>query len=189
MYFKHSTLDEVKKVLQDYINDYDARVKAWEAVTIDKKKNGEDFAQIGRSIKGAKIGVYYPVEEPTHPYLTIYYKTSAGFQSDHLAIYYYIDTLTEEERTSRKVIYNNGILRHTSQMTADEIRFEIVKTINNYNDQIKSLKNQLKQSEKMFTKYRKAIEKAESELEKADKVLRGESIFPTSLYFAITEQH
>lgn len=186
MKFKYSTLDEVKKVLQGYINDYEAKVKAWEAVTIDKKKNGEEFSQIGRAIKGAKIGVYYAVEDPTHPYLTIYYKTAAEYQSDHLAIYYYLDTLTEEERSRRQIIYDNGILRNTSPMTAEEIRLEIVKTINNYSDEIKNLKNQLKQAEKLFTKYRKAIEKAESELNKADKVLRGESIFPTSLYFAIT---
>lgn len=186
MYYKYSTLDDVKKVLQGYINDYEARVKAWEAVTVDKKKNGEEFSQIGRAIKGAKIGVYYPVEESTFPYLTIYYENSAGLQSDHLAIYYYIDKLTEEQRSSRQIIYDNVILRNTSPMTTNEICIEIEKTITNYNDKIKNLKNQLKQAEKMFTKYRKAIEKAESELEKADKVLRGESFLPTSLYFAIT---
>ena len=186
MYFKYDNFDEVKTELVKMLADYQARVRAWEAVTIEKKKNGEEMAQLGRALKNARIGGYYPVEDAAHPYISIYYE-SYGYKSDHLEAFFY-DGKTPKDGNKRDPLPVERWQEKTYKMTADDIREAISKEIDSYNSYISSLKKQIEQGREIFDEYRAAIEEAEKRLTERDKQLReaGE-IYPTSLYHRIKE--
>ena len=186
MYFKYDNFDEIKIELVKMIADYQARVKVWETVTIEKKKNGEEMAQLGRALKNARIGAYYPVEDAAHPYITISYQSN-GYKTDNIAIYFNGEDLPKDGRERAK-LGGCGFIRETYAMTPDDIREAIRKTIDTYKNRITSLKNQIEQGREMFEEYRAAIEEAEKRLTERDKQLReaGEN-YPTSLYHRIKE--
>lgn len=186
MYFKYKNFDEVKTELEKMIIDYKTRLHTWEAVTIEKKKNGEEFAQLGRALKNARIGAYYPVEDGAHPYITINYY-AGGYQSDQIAIYFYKEDLPKDGK-DRPQLCAGYYTRDTYAMDADDIRNAIYKTIEKYRGYIDNLKKQVEQGREMFEEYRKAIDEAEKRLTERDKQLReaGE-IYPTSLYHRIKE--
>ena len=189
MYYKYRTIEEVIKHLNDYKTETRATIEAWKSVEIRKKKDGEEYAKISQAIVNAKFGQYYPVEDFTHPYITVHFKHDHAYKSDNLEAYYYMDTLTEEQRKNREVILHESWSRATSRMTADELRIAIQRRINQLEKHEKSLERQIENAPVMFKQYRDAIAKIEKEFEEADKQLRdiGE-IYPTSLYYAIKSE-
>lgn len=186
MYFKYDNFDEIKTELEKMIIDYQSRVDVWETVTIEKKKNGEEMAQLGRALRNASMGEYYPIEDAAHPYITINYYSN-GYKSDRIEAYFYEDK-TPNDGKQRDPLPVAIWQEKTYKMTADDIRAAIRKTIDKYNRYIISLKNQIEQGREIFEEYRKAIDEAEKRLTERDKQLReaGE-IYPTSLYYRIKE--
>lgn len=186
MYFKYDNFDELKTELEKMIADYQACVRAWEAVTIEKNKNGEEMAQLGRALKNASFGGYYPVEDAGHPYISIYYQSN-GYKSDHLEAFFYEDE-TPNDGNKRDRLPVESWRKKTYKMTADDIREAISEKIDRYNSYISSLKKQIEQGREIFDEYRAAIEEAEKRLTERDKQLReaGEN-YPTSLYLRIKE--
>lgn len=185
MYFKHRTVDEVIKELEEYRDSVKAKIDVWKTVEIKKKKNGEEFAKLSQAVVNAHFGKYTPVEDFTHPYLTVICRSGRWFE-DSVQAFYYVDELSVEDR-NREVTYNkNSWSRETSPMNAAELR----KAITDYIDKLEkhkiSLEKQIANAPVLFENYRKAIEKAEKELEAADKEIREKDIYPTSLYYCIT---
>ena len=183
MYFQYNNFEEIKKDLQDLINDYSAMVEAWQSVAIEKKKNGEEFAQIGRALKNAKLGQYYPFEDAGHPYITIAYK-SGYYKTDSLPIFFYEDGLPKDN-IIREALSVGYYIRQTYKMTADDIRNAINNRIGEYKKYIISLKTQLKCGEKMFNTFRNSIQNAIDKLKEEDLKIRDDKPFPTSLYHKI----
>lgn len=181
MYYKYQTLEEVIKHLEEYKTETRAKIDAWKSVEIKKKKNGEEFARLSQALVNAKTGQYYPVEDATHPYLTVTFKHGYKWISDQLEAFYYMDTLTEEQRKDRYVIPHESWSRATSPMTADELRRHILWYIERLEEHEKSLEKQIECAPEMFKAYRSAIEKAEKDLETAVKQFGNHH----SLYYAI----
>lgn len=185
MYFTFRTWEDVKNELMQRQSDYLAKLKAWENVTIEKKKNGEEFAQIGRALKNAKIGAYYPVEDAGHPYITIFYK-SDGYKSDSIPIYFNDDELPNDG-VHRDKLCGGYYTKDTFAMTHDDIRKKIQNIINVYANYADALSRQLQNGEKIFNDYRGKIKKADDELAAADMVFRNGGIFPSSLFYLTKE--
>lgn len=59
IYYKHRTAAEVVEALTEALEETKARRTAWASVEIAKKKNGEEFEQIGRAVKNASITADY----------------------------------------------------------------------------------------------------------------------------------
>ena len=82
------TLEEILKGLAATRDECAAYAEAWEAATVEKKKSGEEFASLARALKGAKMGVYAPIEDAAHPYATIYTHTAArGYTRDTIPLF------------------------------------------------------------------------------------------------------
>lgn len=128
MYFEHSTPAKVKHQLQQYLNETRAELAAWQSVTIERKKDGAEMAQLGRAIRGAKLSTTYPAHDATHPVLYVYFEANNEYRENYIRAYYYCDELPDKG-ASRKTVYNGGILRKTSPMTAQELREAIKKQI------------------------------------------------------------
>lgn len=185
MYFQYNNFEEIKKSLQDSLKDYMAMVEAWQSVTIEKKKNGEDFAQIGRALKNAKLGQCYPVEDAGHPYVTISYE-SGYYKTDSLPIFFYENELPKDNIDRNKLLVGY-CTKQTYQMTTHDIRNAIKNRVEKYKKYIVSLKNQLKYGEKMFNTFRNSIQNAIDKLKEEDLKIRDDKLFPTSLYYKIIE--
>lgn len=186
MYFVYQTFEEVKNELKKQIEEYRACVKAWEAVTVEKKKNGEEMASIGRALKNARKGAYYPVEDPAHPYITVSYQAN-GYKMDNIKIFFFSEDVPNDGRERAKLGGGYG-LRDTYEMTHDDIRQAIHKIIKDYEERIGSLEKHINEGEAMFNEYRSAIAKAEARLQERDKQLRaGGALYPTLLYYRIKE--
>ncbi len=186
MYFRNQNIEEVKTELQTQLDNYKSALAAWQAVTIHKKKDNSEFAQIGRALEGAHISTSCP-NDAAHPAIEITYKNKHGYNSDTLDIYFYCDQLPDKG-ASRETVFDGGIWqRKTSPMNAEEIRAAIANRIEIYKNRVETLKKQLEIAEKAFTNYRAAIAKAEKELREICNTAREtDEIGETSLYYAIT---
>ena len=175
------SLEDIKKELNNYLEEHEAKAIAWANVKINKKKNGEDFARFSQALENGYVGKYTPVEDGLHPYITIYTKTKSGkYVEDNIPIFYYLDELPNEDE--RKKAYKTQLLRQTTPMTNDEIMNAIKNHINKHNNYIERLKNDLKNAEKAYNNYKKALEDAEKQLLKDTQHTTQNS---SSLYYAI----
>lgn len=186
MYFKYDSFKEVKNELEKQLEDYRACVKAWEAVTLEKKKNGEEMASLGRALKNARVGAYYPVEDSAHPYITVVYQAN-GYKTDNIKIFFYSEDSPADGRERAKLGGGYG-LRDTYAMTQDDIRESLRETIKDYTRRIVSLEKQISACEDIFNEYRSAISAVERRLKERDEQLReAGDIYPTPLYYRIKE--
>lgn len=189
MYFKYKTVEEVINHLQDYLNETNKKIEAWEKVEVRKKKNGEDFARISQSFINAEFGKYTPVEDAFHPYLTVSFTHNHRYWTDEIEAFYYVDELPKDKQ-DRETIYKSSWSRATSPLTVEELCEKIASHIETLKQNAESLKLQIENAPIMFNTYRQAIADAEKALETADKELRKlkphlGDLYPTSLYYAI----
>ena len=185
MYFKYNTLDEVITELEKRRKEAEAKRNAWAMVRINKKKNGDEFARIGQAVDGAKVGGYYPVEDSTHPYLSICTRANGcGYVSDEMPIYWYLDEMPKDD--PRRAEYVPQFIRQTTPKTPDEIRAALTERVAMYTERVKSYDEQIKNAPEVFRAYRDAIAKANKELETAS----GKTgIYNTFLYYLVSECH
>ena len=177
-------LDAIIKRLTDYKNEYSAKLEVWQKVTLEKKKSGEEFEQIGRGLKGAKLSFPDYESDKMHPQIKIIFSANGRILEDHLLIYGHLDE--HPEKVNDHEIRENGIYRKVFIFTPDEIREAIAKYIDFHSSQIESYERQLKAAKKAFNAYKKAIEKAEEQL----RINSGcyDEKYKNSLYYAIKDQ-
>lgn len=186
LYFKYNTAEEVKNELQDRLNGINAEIAAWREVTIDRKKDGSEFAQIGRAIKGAKLSTEYPAHDAAHPVLYVYFKNGNKYENNYINAFYFCDEMPDKG-ASRETVYNGGFIRATSPMTAKELRQAITAHIAKLEKLAEAYEKQITICEKAFAVYRQKITEAEKELKAlCDTTKRPEQIGETSLYYEIT---
>lgn len=184
MFFKYNSIDEVIAKLNKYLDEATAKREAWAAVSVLKRKDGEEYERIGQAVKGAAFGKYYLVEDSAHPYLTICTKTAAGrYVSDSIPAYFYVDELPDDD--PRRKDYTPQFVRQTTSQTAEELRKSIAKTIALYSKSIDEYKQQIAAAPIAYKHYREALQQAEAVLRKdsfCDKTV-------SSLYCLISEAY
>ena len=134
---------DIEKSLNETIEYYTDRISLWENVTFPTKKDGSPFKVLSRNIAGAEIGKYYPVEDWSHPYLTVSGRPGKKWISDEIPIIYdrnFYKFLPEdnENREDRRTPW--GTVNHV--LTLDEIKQAVSHTIDEY----KQLKAQAEES-------------------------------------------
>lgn len=174
--------EDVKNRLQESINYYDCRIKAWEAVTFPTKKDGTPFKVFSKNFDGADIGKYYPVEDAAHPYLTVYAEEkqiggNTRYISDHLQIYMdrYNDRLPQHN-PERTIISWCGI--PIEQLTLDEIKTEIQALISRYKGYKKRAEYQLSIAGDVFEQVNNALDGVRT-------VFRENNLRSTTLGYAL----
>lgn len=187
MYFTHNTAEEVKAKLTSYLNTTLATIEAWRNVTIERKKDGSEFAKLGQAIKGAKLSTAYPAHDAAHPALYVYFMSDGAHKEDYINAYFYCDEMPDKG-ASRETVYGGGILRKTSPMTAQELRQAILTYIAILEERAGTYKKQIAICEEAFTTYRNAIAEADKKLkELCNTAKRPNQIGETSLYYKISE--
>lgn len=186
MFFKYNSIDEVIAKLNEYLDEATAKREAWAAVSVLKRKDGEEYERIGQAVKGAAFGKYSYVEDSAHPYLTICTKTAAGrYVSDSIPAYFYVDELPDDD--PRRKDYKRQLVRQTTPQTADELRRSIAEAAARYSKNIEAYTRQIAAAPVAYKNYREAIQKAEAVLYK-DSACDSE-LYKSSLYFLISEAH
>lgn len=177
-------LENIIEKLENYKSDHEAKAQAWQGVTIQKKKSGEEFAQIGRALTGGAVyGFDNSETDHLHPKLFLHTRVNGRYVESYIYCYGYLDEAPEKENGHE--IRRNGYSRATWIFTADEMREAIQNQVNFHLEQVASYTAQIKAAKKAFTAYQKAIEKAENEL-KINSGCAGD-MFGNSLYFAVKE--
>lgn len=184
MVFTYNTISDVTNELKNRRSDAIAKRDAWQKVTVDKKKNGDEFARIGQAVNGARIGQYLPVEDDLHPYLTVCARNSQNgdYIRDEMRIFWYLDELPKEDE--RRAAYIPQCVRQTTPKTPDEIRAAIKQRVEMYNEKITSYDEQIKKAPAAFKAYRDAITKATAKL---IKTAGKNGVLNNSLYYLVSE--
>lgn len=173
------TLDEILNDLTATREEYAARAQAWEAVTVEKKKSGEEFANLARALKGAKMGVHTPVEDSAHPYATIYIHTAArGYTSDALPLFSYADNPPADEARRARYIKLASWLRGTVIFDAEEVRAAIADRAQTCRERVAAYDVAIAAAPAVYEHYSAALNAAE-------KVLSSEAGSRSPLYYAI----
>lgn len=160
-------------------DEYAAFAQAWEAVTVEKKKSGEEFASLARALKGAKIGAYAPVEDGAHPYATIYIHTAArGYTSDALPLFTYADNPPADEARRARYIKPAAWLRGSVIYDAEEARAAIADRARVCREKVDEYTRAIAAAPAVYAHYSAALNAAE-------KVIESEAGSGSPLYYAL----
>lgn len=186
MYFVNNTVEEVEAKIAARIRRAEALAQAWRAVTIEKKRDGKEFSQLGRALRGAKAGAYYPNEDWAHPYITVVTKAGAEYTQDEIPAYFYADEVSEEKRNTREYLAKGiSYVRDTLRKTPDDLREAIKERAAYYEQEAENLCRQKEKAREIFNTYRTMIAEAEEFIEEADKQFKNKPYFST-LYYETT---
>ena len=165
MYFKKSMEDVLNGLKVDKL-ELELCKQAWENVSVLRKKDGSEYAQLGRAIKGASLDSgYSTAADNLHPYLTVYYRNGAKYLNDSIAIFWYLDELPEAD--PRRSAYRRQFVRQTTPMTAEEVRQLISKRIADKENSIREYDHDISVCEKAYAAFREKMHEAEEELRSA----------------------
>lgn len=171
-YYKYHTTEQVKEQLVRRLENAIAAEEAWKKVVVNRKKNGEEFAQLSRAIDGARLTDCYGMM-----YLTVYYQ-SHGYQQDEFLTYGYIDELPEDDPRRAGKPLHSGYTREKYDYTAEELREKIAGRIDYWHNIAEEYKADLQNIDAIVTEYRNAVAEA-------DKRLRERASM--GLYYLVTE--
>lgn len=177
-------LENIVSKLENYKAEHEAKRDAWQGVTLEKKKNGGEFEQIGRGLTGGASLFFDSYEsDKLHPKIRLFANSNGRYIESYIYCYGFLDEHPEKEKDHE--IRRNGYSRATFIFTPDEIREAIKHQAEAEADFVKSYEAQIKAAKKAFTAYEKAITEAEKTL-KINSGCAGE-MFPNTLYFEIKE--
>ncbi len=160
MYFK--SCEEVMNKLRSDKAMEEARLSAWKAVSIAKKKDGSEFAQIGKAISGAKYDKVSCPADSDHPYLFVYYCCDHKYQSDFISAYWYLDELPKGD--PRRSAYREQFVRQTCPKTADELREAVAKHVSRVSEYLEQLNSDIVVAEDAYKAFCDAMNNAETAL-------------------------
>lgn len=175
-------MEDLKSIVAELTavrDEYAAFAQAWEAVTVEKKKSGEEFASLARALKGAKIGGYVPVEDGAHPYATIYTHTPArGCTSDNLPLFTYADNPPADEARRARYIKPAAWLRGMVIYDAEEARAAIADRARACREKVDEYTRAIAAAPAVYAHYSAALNAAE-------KVIESEAGSGSPLYYAL----
>ena len=165
MYFKKSMEDVLNGLKLDK-RETELCKQAWENVVVLRKKDGSEYAQLGRALSGAKLDSgYSTAADSLHPYLTVYYKNGSHYLNDSIAIFWYLDELPEAD--PRRSAYRRQFVRQTVPMTAEEVRNAISARIQQKEQTISEYEQDISVCEQAYSAFRETMHKAEQDLRAA----------------------
>lgn len=163
MRFAYNNPEEIITKLEAERAYKEAAAKAWSAVVIAKKKDGNEFANLTLAIK----------DSPAH--ISTRYGKSIEVCVTGYPQYRYDDI------NIRKIVkYGTP----SEDMTAEEIREAIAKRVQDCKDTAKDLERQIKVAKEAFNNYRNAIAKAEADLAA---IANNGGKYPSSLFYMIMD--
>lgn len=184
IYWQYEEKD-IKEEIENRIKRSEALLTAWGNVEVSRKKNGEEFATIGKAIKGARIKA--ATLQGNELYISARYDLFGGIVSniaeDTINLYVYLDELPKEDerRAGRSLV--NGVLRAIAPKTPDEVRKEIEFRRAQLADNINNYKRDIDDLPRLFAAYRGMVNRATKELEK--EATRG--LLHKTLFYLITK--
>ena len=164
MYFKKSC-EEVINGLRNDKAEMEACLSAWENVSVLRKKDGSEFAQLGKALDGAKLIKDGIVADADHPYIRVNYRCGAKYLYDEFWGFWYLDDLPKDD--PRRAAYVPQFVRQTTPMTADEIREAIRKRIEAKREPVAQMEQDISAAEAAYMSFREALHNAEKELKAA----------------------
>ena len=183
---KFYNLEDIKKHLEQLKAEHRAKVEAWQNVTIEKKKNGEEFAQLGKALKNARFSYPFYESDKMHPQIEIYTRANNKSIQDTIEIYGTLKDAPEKEQDHET--RRNGWQYPIYIFTFDEIREAIASRIEWHKNKIEDFAEQEKRAKKAYTQYQKAIANAEKQLKENCGISgNGAPLYNNSLYYAIKE--
>lgn len=167
------TLNDVKKTLTDYMEDYSAKIELWKNVKRVYKKDGKEFSVLSKNFENATIcNIDYSIREDKE--IRVSGRINGVYVYDSIEIYPCVDTYKHDVDEAR--IIKRSFLNPYFIMTVDEIEIAIADRIEMYEGYVKDLKDQLDKADDVFMEFKIAIDKA------MDK-MRKEAGNNTSLYY------
>ena len=155
MYYKNS-LSQIESDIEATAKWYENAARAWEAVEVARKKDGKEFADIGRALRGCKR-----INEYGFDRAIVYFSAARMYEHDTVDLYGYCDELPNGD--PRKV--PNGILRTRYTLTAEELRARISAKIEQCQKYAEEYREMQKVAAKATKEFREAVEEAEKRLD------------------------
>ena len=91
----YNTVDNIKTMYLQYLDDHRNELEAWEKVKVCTKKNGEPFHSLQKNFEGASVHLWSYASNTNQKQLTVYYKSDRlGYRHASIDIY---DHLTSGE--------------------------------------------------------------------------------------------
>lgn len=164
MFFQR--LEDVIKRLESDKAEAEACLAAWENVSVLRKKDGSEYAQLGKALTGAKLVTKGLVEDADHPYIHVYYSFNGGWsREDSMWAFHYLDELPMDD--PRRAPYVRQFVRQTCPKTAEEIREDIAKRVEAKREYVKELEHDLSVAEMAYNNFKEAIYTADKALKEA----------------------
>ena len=161
MYYKN-TIEEVKAELSKRAAFYAGAAKAWEAVEIAKKKNGEEFADIRRALRGCEVSASLGLG---YPRVAVRFSVGSNYwprECDEIDLFGYCDELPDGDPRKNKV--GPAYCRAIYTKTADEIREAVAARVVFCKEHAEALREQAELAEEAVKEFRDAVEAAEAKL-------------------------
>jgi hypothetical protein len=185
MRFTFNTKEQIKTKLEEQLAETTNKLEAWKKVEVKRKKDGSEFAQLGRAISGGRIeedsGYIY-----AHPKLYVSYSENGVYGNDYICLYGFVDELPLDDE--RREGYTPGFERPTYVFSMQAVRDKITQYIKQYAEQVEKLKKQLEISDRAFDLFRTKVKEAYDELIEFDnEVKSSDNKFHSSLFYLLTE--
>ena len=159
-------LEQIKKDLQNSIEECKAKIAAWENVKRVTKKDGTNFSTLSKNFENAKIEVVnYSVRSEKQ--IKVYGRTESGnFFEDYFSIIPCVNNVKFEVAPERQI--KESFLTPYFHMTVDEIEETIKSRIATYKEYIENYEEQLRIADHFYILI-------ENELDKINEILNAVS--------------
>lgn len=156
MYWKRNTEDIINDCLRLSAHHAGA-AEAWSKAEVAKKKDGGEFADISRALRGCKRADSFGFEK-----IAVYFCAAGRCDSDELDIYGYCDQLKDGD--PRKA--ENIPVWHRAHyvFSAEEVRAKIALAIESHKKYAEEYARQAQIAEEAVKKFREVVDAAEKEL-------------------------
>ena len=164
MYFKKNC-EEIINGLRSDLAEEKACLSAWENVSVLRKKDGSEYANLSKALDGAKLIKDGIVADANHPYIRVYYKSGSKCLYDEFWGFWYLDELPKDD--PRRSAYVPQFVRQTTPMTAEEVREAIKRRIDIKRGVVEEREKDISAAEAAYMTFRETMHKAEQELKAA----------------------
>ena len=163
--------NEIKKNLEKYIAEHEAKAAWWKKVERLTKKDGSGFKVFSKNFKNARIYANYMQRNVI---AVGGWVNGSGYIDDELDLWEYVDhtELNPEEHT---IIKESPWSREYFYLTVDEVFAKIEKRIQMHEKYVKEYKEQLEKTESVFKEFAEAIDKALATM--AEKAGKNSSLY------------
>ena len=165
-----NAINDIKKKLEQEIDNATAFLNAWTAVTFPTKKDGKPFANMSKNINGAKYTLESYAMQPGEYRLTVYTQSkSSGYIHDDIQCYELITYLKDADKLSKTANYmpKLSMLEQVYKYDIDDIKKAVADRIHYHEKRIQSLNEHLLNVEKAYNDFDAAYGKILNELQEA----------------------